>query len=128
MLSLHSLYVEIFSMKSLFQIQFYDFYARILFFFIALHYMTSTVDEFINFFYPSSLFIIKIYIRIIITISHESGQIAVFFWLTGRSKNRNSPSEKISTSQENTSLFQSNPNSVNQLDLVRIPSLNSIDL
>lgn len=62
----------------------------------------------------------------IFTHQNETGQIAVFFWLTGRSKNRNSPSQKITTSQENTSLFQSNPNSVNQLDLVRIPSINSI--
>lgn len=45
------------------------------------------------------------------------GRIPVFLWLTGKSKNRSGVVTKITESQDSASLFQSNPNSVNQLDL-----------
>lgn len=51
----------------------------------------------------------------------------VFFWLTGKSKSRNGTATTKIPSQDNNasqSLFQSNPNSVNQLD----PDLEVADL
>lgn len=51
------------------------------------------------------------------TLPNNIGQIPVFFWLTGKSKANREAAAKITASQDSASLFQSNLNSVNNLDL-----------